>query len=61
MRYLATGFIIPALPNRSDRVGDCGADCGISADAHHVSGRAVYGIGNRERAAYLSGINTAGL
>ena len=57
MRYLATGFAIPSLPNA--------VICWVAIGAGTVFllgrtafGRSVYGIGNRERAAYLSGINT---
>jgi ribose transport system permease protein len=57
MRYLATGFIIPTIPNS--------VLCWIVVGAAAVFlitrtgfGRSIYGIGNRERAAYLSGINT---
>jgi ribose transport system permease protein len=57
MRYLATGFAIPGLPNA--------VICWVVVGAATVFlltrttfGRSVYGIGNRERAAYLSGINT---
>ena len=57
MRYLATGFIIPAIPNS--------VICWIIIGAATVFlltrtafGRSIYGIGTRERAAYLSGINT---
>lgn len=57
MRYLATGFIIPALPNSVI----CWALIGGAAIfllSRTTFGRSIYGIGNRERAAYLSGINT---
>ena len=57
MRYLATGFIIPSIPNS--------VLCWVVVGAAAVFlmtrtgfGRSIYGIGNRERAAYLSGINT---
>ena len=57
MRYIATGFAIPGLPN--------GVLCWVVVGAatlfllkRTTFGRAVYGIGNRERAAYLSGIDT---
>ena len=57
MRYLATGFAIPGLPNS--------VICWIVVGGITVFlltrttfGRSIYGIGNRERAAYLSGINT---
>jgi len=57
MRYLATGDSIPDLPNA--------VLCWIAVACATVVmltrttfGRAIYGIGNRERAAYLSGVNT---
>ena len=57
MRYLATGFAVPGLPNA--------VLCWIAIGAATVFlltrttfGRAIYGIGNRERAAYLSGVET---
>ncbi len=57
MRYLATGFAIPAVPN-SVIVWAVVAAVVIFLLTRTAFGRAVYGIGNRERAAYLSGINT---
>jgi len=57
MRYLATGTIIPAIPNAVV----CWFVIGISAVfvlTRTTFGRAIYAIGNRERAAYLSGLNT---
>jgi ribose transport system permease protein len=57
MRYLATATTIPGIPNA--------LICWIVVGAVTVFlltrttfGRAIYGIGNRERAAYLSGVNT---
>ncbi len=57
MRYLATGELVPGIPNS--------VFCWIVVGALAVFmlnkttfGRSIYGIGNRERAAYLSGINT---
>ena len=57
MRYLATGFAVPGLANA--------ALCWVVIGAATVFlltrttfGRAIYGIGNRERAAYLSGVET---
>ena len=57
MRYLATGFTIPGVPNA--------VICWLVVGAATVFllnrttfGCSIYGIGNRERAAYLSGINT---
>jgi ribose transport system permease protein len=57
MRYLATGFAVPGLPNAVIMWAIIG---GITVFllSRTTFGRAVYGIGNRERAAYLSGINT---
>jgi ribose transport system permease protein len=57
MRYLATGSIIPAVPNALIIWAIVGAGM-VFVLARTSFGRAVYGIGNRERAAYLSGINT---
>ena len=57
MRFLATGNIIPAIPNAVL----CWVIIGVGAVflMNRTSfWRAIYGIGNRERAAYLSGINT---
>ncbi len=57
MRYLATGFTIPTLPNAVI----CWAAVGAATVAlltRTTFGRAIYGIGNRERAAYLSGVDT---
>jgi len=57
MRYLATGFIIPALPNAVIVWAIIGA-IAVFLLTRTTFGRSIYGIGNRERAAYLSGINT---
>jgi ribose transport system permease protein len=57
MRYLATGFAIPAVPNAVLMWVLIGA-AAVFVFTRTTFGRAVYGIGNRERAAYLSGINT---
>ena len=57
MRYLATGFAIPAVPNAIIVWAIIGAVT-VFVLSRTTFGRAVYGIGNRERAAYLSGINT---
>jgi len=57
MRYLATGFAIPGLPNAVV----CWAVIGVATVfvlKRTTFGRAIYGIGNRERVAYLSGVNT---
>ena len=57
MRYLATGFAIPGVPNAVLMWALIGA-AAVFIFTRTTFGRAVYGIGNRERAAYLSGINT---
>ena len=57
MRYLATGFTIPGVPNAVVVWAIIGAVT-VFLLSRTTFGRAVYGIGNRERAAYLSGINT---
>ncbi|AZO51721.1 MAG: ABC transporter permease [Mesorhizobium sp.] len=57
MRYLATGFAIPAVPNAVIIWALIGAAM-VFVLTRTGFGRAVYGIGNRERAAYLSGIDT---
>jgi ribose transport system permease protein len=57
MRYLATGEAIPAVPNAVLVWAVVGAGMVFLLN-RTTFGRAVYGIGNRERAAYLSGINT---
>jgi len=57
MRYLATGFLIRGLPNAVVVWALIGA-AAVFALTRTVLGRVVYGIGNRERAAYLSGIDT---
>ncbi|TPL01593.1 MULTISPECIES: ABC transporter permease [unclassified Mesorhizobium] len=57
MRYLATGFTIPAVPNAVIIWALIGAAM-VFILTRTSFGRAVYGIGNRERAAYLSGIDT---
>ncbi|TPI52203.1 ABC transporter permease [Mesorhizobium sp. B3-1-3] len=57
MRYLATGFTIPGVPNAVIIWALIGAAM-VFVLARTSFGRAVYGIGNRERAAYLSGIDT---
>lgn len=57
MRYIATGFLIPGVPNAVLvwLVVGVGAVFLLTRTSF---GRAVYGIGNSERAAYLSGIDT---
>jgi len=57
MRYLATGYIIPAIPN-SVLCWIVVGSAAIFLMTRTSFGRSIYGIGNRERAAYLSGINT---
>jgi ribose transport system permease protein len=57
MRYLATGILIPAAPNAIIIWALIGAAM-VFVLTRTSFGRAVYGIGNRERAAYLSGIET---
>jgi ribose transport system permease protein len=57
MRYLATGFTIPGVPNAVVVWIVIGA-IAVFLLTRTTFGRAIYGIGNRERAAYLSGINT---
>lgn len=57
MRYLATGFAVPGVPNAVVVWAIIGATT-IFLLSRTTFGRTIYGIGNRERAAYLSGINT---
>jgi ribose transport system permease protein len=57
MRYFATGFTIPGLPNAVICWAVVGAGT-VFLLSRTTFGRSVYGIGNRERAAYLSGIDT---
>ncbi|MBZ9699113.1 ABC transporter permease [Mesorhizobium sp. B2-3-14] len=57
MRYLATGFTIPGVPNAVIIWAFIGIAM-VFVLTRTGFGRAVYGIGNRERAAYLSGIDT---
>ena len=57
MRYIATGRIIPGLPNAVLVWAVVGA-AAVFALSRTTFGRSVYAIGNRERAAYLSGIPT---
>ncbi len=57
MRYLATGFTIPGVPNAVIIWALIGAAM-VFVLTRTSFGRTVYGIGNRERAAYLSGIDT---
>ena len=56
MRYLATGETIPGLPNAVL----CWAAVGLATVVllkRTVFGRAIYGVGNKERAVYLSGVD----
>jgi ribose transport system permease protein len=57
MRYLATGFAIPGLPNAVICWAVIGAAT-VFVLKRTIFGRAIYGIGNRERVAYLSGVDT---
>ncbi|MGZ2487205.1 ribose transport system permease protein [Rhizobium pisi] len=57
MRYLATGFLLPGLPNDVLIWAIVGAAT-VFVLNRTTFGRSIYGIGNRESAAYLSGINT---
>lgn len=57
MRYLATGELIPAVPNGVLIWLLVGIGAVFLLN-RTTFGRSVYAIGNRERAAYLSGINT---
>lgn len=57
MRYIATGALVPGIPNAVVIWALVGAGM-VFMLTKTGFGRAVYGIGNRERAAYLSGINT---
>jgi ribose transport system permease protein len=57
MRALATGNLAFGLPNALIVWAVVGAGA-IFLLSRTTFGRAVYGIGNRERAAYLSGIDT---
>jgi len=56
MRFLATGFIIPGVPNAVLVWAVVGA-VAVYVLTRTTFGRAVYGIGNQERAAYLSGVD----
>jgi ribose transport system permease protein len=57
MRFIATGYVIPSVPNGVI----VWLIIGISAIfllTRTTFGRSLYAIGNRERAAYMSGIDT---
>ncbi|MCA1440886.1 ABC transporter permease [Ensifer sp. IC4062] len=57
VRWLATGFVIPGLPN-AILVWIAISAVMVFLFTRTSFGRAVYGIGNSERAAYLSGVDT---
>lgn len=57
IRWIATGFIIPGLPN-AVIVWAIVSAAMVFLYSRTSYGRAIYGIGNSERAAYLSGMNT---
>jgi ribose transport system permease protein len=57
MRWLATGFFLPGVPNAVVVWAIVGAAM-VFVLTRTTFGRAVYAIGNRERAAYLSGVDT---
>jgi ribose transport system permease protein len=57
MRALATGDIVAGLPNALIVWAVIGAGAVFLLN-RTTFGRAVYGVGNRERAAYLSGVAT---
>jgi ribose transport system permease protein len=57
MRVLATGNMLLSIPNALIVWAIVGA-AAIALLSRTTFGRAVYGIGNRERAAYLSGVRT---
>ncbi len=57
MRYLATGELIPAVPNGVLLWLLVGIGAVFLLN-RTTFGRSIYAIGNRERAAFLSGINT---
>lgn len=57
MRYLATGFLLPGVPNAVVIWIIIGVGSVFLLN-RTTFGRSVYAIGNRERAAYLSGVDT---
>ncbi|WP_331376565.1 ABC transporter permease [Sinorhizobium chiapasense] len=57
VRWLATGFVVPGLPN-AILVWIAISAVMVFLFTRTSFGRAVYGIGNSERAAYLSGVDT---
>jgi ribose transport system permease protein len=56
-RYLATGFLLPGVPNAVVIWALLGAATVFLLN-RTTFGRSIYAIGNRESAAFLSGINT---
>ncbi|MDW6020598.1 ABC transporter permease [Mesorhizobium sp. BAC0120] len=57
VRYIATGFLLPGIPNAVVIWAMIGAVT-IFLLTRTTFGRSIYAIGNRESAAYLSGVNT---
>ena len=57
VRYIATGFLLPGIPNAVIIWVVIGA-AAIFLLTRTTFGRAVYAIGNRESAAFLSGVHT---
>jgi ribose transport system permease protein len=57
MRYLATGNVIPGIPNAVLAWAAIGT-LAVLLLTRTTFGHAIYSIGNRERASYLSGIDT---
>ncbi len=60
MHALATGHLVPGVPNAVWVWAAVGAGT-VFLLTRTTFGRAVYGIGNREAAAYLSGVPTRGV
>ena len=57
VRWLATGFVVPGLPN-AVLVWLAVSGAMVFLLGRTSLGRTIYGIGNSERAAYLSGVST---
>ncbi len=57
VRWLATGFVVPGLPN-AVLVWLTVSGAMVFLLGRTSLGRTIYGIGNSERAAYLSGVST---
>lgn len=57
VRWLATGFVVPGLPN-AVLVWLVVSGAMVFLLTRTSLGRTIYGIGNSERAAYLSGVST---